>query len=78
MYLDLSCSHQHTIRIYDITGAAGYTDLSESSVKYHMYQAKDLHYHQLGRSVLFTQEQLDHFLSIKRSPGRPSKSVDRS
>ena len=68
MHIDLD-----GIRIYDIAGAAEYTGLTESSIKYHMYSVKDLTYHLLGRNVLFTQDQLDRFLEIKRSPGRPSK-----
>ena len=56
--------------------AAEYLKLSVSSIRYHLYHAKDLQGEPFGNSLMFTKETLDHFQVNKRSPGRPK--ADRS
>lgn len=61
------------IELFDFAGAAEYTGLTASSIKYHVYTVGDLEFHKLGNSVLFTRTQLDAFKAAKREVGRPHK-----
>lgn len=61
-------------KLYSTAEAARYLGLSVATVKYHIYQAKDLSPDTtIGRNLVFTQATLDAFAANKRSPGRPAK-----
>ncbi len=59
------------IKLFSTSGAAAYLGLAVITVKYHIYVAKDLHPQKVGRTLVFTQEELDAFKERKRPPGRP-------
>ena len=58
-------------QFFSTNEAAEYLDLVPATLRYHIYQAKDLTGQILGNSLLFTREQLDEFKANKRPPGRP-------
>ena len=60
--------------------AAKYLGIKVETVKYHLYQARDLVADaRVGKTLVFTKDTLDCYKKIKRGPGRPpdpSKPVD--
>ena len=56
--------------------AAKYLQISRSTLKYHLYEAKTLEGALVGNSLVFTKEQLDQFKLIKRPQGRPKKELE--
>jgi hypothetical protein len=59
--------------IYGTEQAAEYLGLSVPGVKYHVYTTKRLTPQLVGKSLVFTREQLDEFNATRRGPGRPRK-----
>ena len=55
-----------------IDQAAQYCGQSVANMKYHFYVAEDLKGRLIGHSLTFEQSDLDHFLAVKRRPGRPA------
>ncbi len=53
--------------------AAKYLDLSVSTLRYHIYTAKNLKPLTIGKTLVFTKEILDTFNRSRRKPGRPAK-----
>lgn len=63
------------VKLYGITEAAEYLNLSVSGLKHHLYPEKDLCPIRVGegRVLVFTQDMLDRFQANRRPPGRPKK-----
>ena len=60
--------------LYSTREAAEYLGVAFSTIKYFIYTKKTLHpLRMIGRSLVFTQKQLDDFQANRRKPGRPSK-----
>ena len=59
------------ITVYDMKGAARYCGLSLGAIRQHYFKTGDLHGIKKGHAIIFTQQQLDAFLAVKRKPGRP-------
>ena len=59
--------------LYSTADAAEYLEMTVAAVKYHIHIAHNLAPQKVGRTLVFTQEQLDLFKSTKRGPGRPTK-----
>lgn len=60
----------------DTKRAAEYLGVKKETVAYHLYVACDLQpSFYIGRSPAFTKENLDNFITNKRSPGRPKSEV---
>lgn len=54
-----------------IAEAAEYLGLAVVTIKYHIYQAGNLSPRKIGKTLIFTREQLDEFNATRRRPGRP-------
>jgi hypothetical protein len=63
------------MKIYNTQQAAEYLGFSISSIKYHVYIAKDIKAKMFGNSLMFTKNSLDRFSKNRRSPGRPRKDT---
>lgn len=61
------------MKLYSTKQAAQYLDLTESALKYHVYEARNLKPQKVGHSLVFIQEQLDEFQRTRRPQGRPRK-----
>lgn len=61
------------MKLYDTKQAAEYLGLSIPGLKYHVHVAHNIIPQKLGRTLVYTQEQLDQFQATRRSPGRPRK-----
>ena len=59
--------------LYSTIDAARYLKLSESTIKYHVHKSKQLTPEKIGKTLVFTQAQLDNFNIARRKVGRPSK-----
>ena len=53
--------------------AAEYLGMTVAAVKYHVHVAHNLNPMRIGRSLVYTREQLDRFKESKRPQGRPTK-----
>lgn len=60
--------------LFSIAEAAEYLGLEEATVKYHVYTAENLTGQKIGRSRVFTKQELDAFAENKRPQGRPRKA----
>lgn len=59
------------MKLYSTKTAAEYLGLTESALKYHVYQGGNIKPQKIGHSLVFTQAQLDEFQSNRRPQGRP-------
>lgn len=67
------------MEIYTTAQAAKLLNLSISTVKYHLYVARDLKADlKAGHTLLFSRKTLDKFTANKRKPGRPKKALASS
>lgn len=66
------------MKLYSTAEAAQFLKMSIPALKYHIYEAKDIHPIKVGNSLAFTQEELYRFQTVRRSPGRPKKKEDKS
>lgn len=64
------------MKLYSTREAAQYLDLTESALKYHIYQG-NIKPQKVGHSLVFTQAQLDKFNKTRRPQGRPRKETDQ-
>lgn len=62
------------VTLFSTAQAADYLGLSLSAIKYHVHKAGNLIPQRIGNSLVFTQEQLDHFKATRRRPGRPKRT----
>ncbi len=60
--------------LFSIADAAEYLGIEEATVKYHVYTAENLSGQKIGRSRVFTKQELDDFAVRKRPQGRPRKA----
>jgi len=61
------------MELFSTAEAAAYLGVKPETVKYHVYQVKDLVPDKLvGKTLVFTRETLDEFMTRKRSVGRPA------
>jgi len=63
-------------KLYSTQEAADYLGISLSTFKYHIHIAKNIKPQKVGRSLVFTQDQLDDFSINRRPQGRPKKGYD--
>jgi len=63
------------MKLYSTKEAARYLDLTESALKYHIYQG-NIKPQKVGHSLVFTQNQLNQFLQTHRPQGRPRKEPE--
>jgi hypothetical protein len=62
-------------KFYTSREAAQYLNMAYSTLKYHVYTVKDLKEdHKIGRTLVFTRDNLDSFKKRLRKGGRPSKN----
>ncbi len=60
--------------IFSTREAANYTGLSLRGFQHHVYTLKDVAGTRIGKTLVFTKDELDRFLLIpRRRPGRPRK-----
>jgi hypothetical protein len=65
------------MKLYSLKEAAEYLGLKPETVKYHVYQSGYLKGQLIGKSLVFTQEELDEFKQRVPAPGRKkSKAPD--
>lgn len=62
-----------TDKLYSVADAAKYLGLSRQGVKWHVYQTRLLRGQLLGKTLVFTQDELDHFKTLDIKPGRKPK-----
>lgn len=60
-------------KLYDVKAAAEYLGLSRQGVKWHVYETKLLRGQLLGKTLVFTEAELDHFKTLDLKPGRKPK-----
>jgi excisionase family DNA binding protein len=60
-------------QLFSTEEAAEYLGISVAALKYHVHVAGNIDPMKIGRSLVFTKEQLDTFQEEKRAPGRPPK-----
>lgn len=61
------------MELFSTAEAAAYLGMKLETVKYHVYVVKDLKPNKLiGKTLVFTQETLDEFMTRKRPVGRPA------
>jgi hypothetical protein len=60
-------------KLYGSQEAAKYLGISVNNLKYHVHSGKNINAQLIGNSLVFTQDELDRFLSERRKPGRPSQ-----
>jgi hypothetical protein len=60
------------MKLYSTREAAGYLGCGVQNVKYHYYSG-NLEGQVVGKTMVFTQGQLDAFVAKNRRPGRPRK-----
>lgn len=60
---------------YSTIKAAKYIGISPSTIKYYIYTKEVLHPILVGKTLVFTKDQLDFFQANRRKPGRPKKRV---
>jgi len=63
------------MKLYSTKEAARYLKLTESGLKYHIYEGH-IKPQKVGHSLVFTQEQLDEFNEARRPQGRPRKEPE--
>ena len=61
--------------LYGTAEAAIYLRVKPETIKYHVYITKRLCPQLVGKSLVFTQAQLDCFQATRRGPGRPRKET---
>jgi len=66
------------MKLYDTSKAAQYLKMTVSALKYHVHIARNITPQKLGRTLIFTQEQLDEFQANRRPQGRPRKESNES
>lgn len=65
--------------VFTVSQAADYLGISKDGIKYHLYKSGLLVGKTVGRDILFTREELDHFKETRPKPrgrsgqGRKSK-----
>jgi hypothetical protein len=64
------------MNLYSTAEAAQELNMSIAALKYHIYTAKTLSGQLVGKSLVFTQDEIDRFQSVRRRPGRPKKQPD--
>jgi len=62
------------VRLYSTKEAAAYLDMTIQGVWYHI-QHGHLAPEKVGKTLVFTQAQLDEFQALRRPAGRPAKEV---
>jgi len=60
-------------KLFSTKEAAEYLGLHIQTLKHHIYKVGDLRGRLLGKSLVFTQEELDQFKQVKRPPGPHKK-----
>lgn len=65
------------MKLYSTQEAAKFLGLTPSALKYHIYVAQDIHPEKVGNSLIFTQEELYRFQTVRRPVGRPKSQEDK-
>ena len=60
-------------KLYSTSEASVYLGLSVSTVKHHVHTVGDLKGQLVGKTLVFSQDELEKFKLIKRPAGRPRK-----
>lgn len=60
-------------KLYTVADAAEYLGMSKQGVKWHIYQTKLLKGQLLGKTLVFTEEELEKFRDLDRKPGPKTK-----
>lgn len=60
-------------KLYSTAEAANYLGISVSALKYHIYFAEDIAGQLVGRTLVFTEDELEKFNNTRRPQGRPRK-----
>ena len=64
-------------KLFSTQEAAEYLGMTISGVKYHVYESKLLKGQLIGKTLVFTQKQLDNFKNNDQRPaGRPRKETE--
>ena len=58
-------------KLYSTREAASYLGLKEETVKYHVYVSNTLYPVKVGKSLVFTEEELERFTRERRPAHRP-------
>lgn len=61
------------MKLFSLKEAAAYLGLKPETVKYHVYQSGYLKGQLVGKTLVFTQEELDHFKATVPTPGRKKR-----
>jgi len=62
--------------LYSTKEAALYLGISVDALKYHIYQG-NITPQKVGHSLVFTQDELEHFKVNRRPQGRPKQSKEK-
>lgn len=60
--------------LYSVTEAAQYLGIKPETIKYHLYQSQLLKGQLVGKSIVFTQAELDTFKATVPKRGRKPKA----
>lgn len=60
-------------KLFSVKDAAEYLGMSRQGVKWHVYQTKLLSGQLLGKTLVFTQAELDKFRDLDIKPGPKTK-----
>jgi hypothetical protein len=63
-------------QLFSTAEAAEYLGISLSSMKYHVHIAGNVKGQLIGKTLVFTREELDRFEANRRPQGRPPKSAE--